>query len=89
MANVRGPLEDMTNLATSMPEEPKLDTMAASKTPGHGHRKSLSQGIMTSPVGKGIHKVMEATGKLVRGSRRSLTQEELDAEIENYGSLGA
>ena len=91
MTSVRGPLEDMTNLTISAPKVQEVSIKEASMPPAQsgGHRKSLSHGFMTSPVGKGLHKIMEVTGKLVQGNRRSLTQQELEAEIENYGSVGA
>jgi hypothetical protein len=79
----RLPLEDVSNLAISS-SPGNGDGMESFK--GHnGNRRSFSQGLM-GPVGKGLHKMKEAAEKLKpRLGRRSLTHEELETEIENYG----
>jgi hypothetical protein len=79
-------LEDISNLAISTSPD-KEKSMEASKG-RHSRRHSLSQGVMAGPIGKGLYKMKEAAEKLKpRGGRRSLTQEELEMEIENYGSV--
>ena len=79
-------VEDVPTFAvTSSPEkEEKAETSS-----GHnGHPGSLSQGVVADPVSKGLHRMKSVVERLKpRGGRRSLTQEELAIEIENYGSV--
>ena len=82
----RPSLEDVSNPTISVVHG-NGDKMETSNAHG-GHLRSLSQGIRAGPIGKGLHKMKDVAEKLKPRTRpRSLTQEEIEVEIENYGSV--
>jgi hypothetical protein len=90
----RSPLDDISNFAISTAQKEQFPKAEPSK--GRRHQRSLSQGLMSSPVGKTLSKVVKASHhgmanmlpQSLEGHHKTLANEGVDAaEIEPANRL--